>query len=126
MRRGSREHVVERFSSNGIGQTNIFLKDRLEQDWKGFCQTIDEVFHLTTDPEVPQELIEKWMLARCVTRKTKDDWSGVGTLHRDFTLFTGETCNRGSFQSAVLSAGFAVNRDMVSKLVLKVDQRGYE
>ncbi len=107
--------------SNSNGQVNIFLKQKIDQDWEDFMVAVDEFFGVVRDPEVPAEKLAEWIGQRCMTRKTRDDWAGVYALHRDFMQWSGESFTRPSFEAAVTSAGYAIHRGMISKLLLKED-----
>ena len=113
--------IMEATNTDRNGQIGIFQVERAESEWEEFCSAIDEVLNVTTDRAVPESDLLRWRQERCKSRKTFDDWGGLGALHRDFTAWRGEQYTVASFATAIQDAGYAVSRGMVSRLVLKED-----
>jgi hypothetical protein len=74
-----------------------------------------------TDNPIPSAILHAWISNRCVTRKSCDDWSGISTLQRDFQSYQPAEYTPASFRSAIERAGYAIDRGMVSRCVLKED-----
>jgi hypothetical protein len=113
--------IMNEVTDDRTGQIGIFSTEKVKTDWQEFCQYIDEVLGVTTEKQVPEGELLKWIGERCRSRKTREDWGGLGALYRDFTSWRGETFSPASFEQAVIDAGYAVNRGMVARLLLKED-----
>lgn len=102
------------------GQVGIFQVERAESDWQEFCSAIDEVLNVTTDKMIPDEVLRRWLSDRCKSRKTKEDWTSISALYRDFSRGN-DGYTVASFAAAITDSGYAISRGMVSRLILKED-----
>lgn len=73
------------------------------------------------DKAVPSAILHAWISNRTITRKLHDDWGGLKALHRDFTAYSDEEFTPAAFKEAVVTAGYAIENGMVSRLILKED-----
>ncbi len=74
-----------------------------------------------TDNPVPSAILHAWLSNRTVTRKSHDDWAGISALQRDFHTYQPIEFTAVAFLAAIEKAGYAMQDQMVSKLILKED-----
>jgi hypothetical protein len=104
------------------GQRDMFHAASQEMEVLDDMAYINKLFNLPPDDlPVPSAILHAWLSNRCLTRKTKDDWSGLKALHRDFMAYQGHEFTVAAFREAIGKAGYAINREMVSRLVLRAD-----
>jgi hypothetical protein len=109
------------------GQRNIFNSSSHQQEIDEMMDFIDKTFGTTPDdPKVPSAILHAWISKRCMTRKTRDDWTGLRALHRDFTEYQGHEFTAAAFKTAIERAGYAVANGMASRIILKEDHESLQ
>jgi hypothetical protein len=78
------------------------------------------------DPAGWRDAFLRWLKVACIHREGKDDYGGVGALHRDFCQWSIDSeqvpCNRATFDSLLLENGWRIDKyNMVPGLVLRED-----
>jgi hypothetical protein len=109
-------------SQDRKGQRDMFAAASQDMEVIDYMAYVNKLFNLPPDDlPVPSAILHAWISNRCMTRKTKDDWAGLKALHRDFTAYQGHEFTAGAFRDAIEKAGYAIEKDMVSRLVIKED-----
>lgn len=120
---GSRcDCILDVMSQDRKGQRDMFAAASEDMEVIDYMAYINKLFNLPPDDlPVPSAILHAWLSNRCMTRKTKDDWSGLKALHRDFMAYQGHEFTLAAFRDAIGKAGYAIEKDMVSRLVIKED-----
>lgn len=114
--------ILNVLSQDRKGQRDIFSAASQEMEVLDDMAYINTLFNLPPDDlPVPSAILHAWIGRRCMTRKTRDDWTGLRALHRDFTEYQGHEFTPAAFKLAIEKAGYAVANGMASRIVLKED-----
>jgi hypothetical protein len=120
---GSRcDCILDVMSQDRKGQRDMFGAASQDSEVLDYMAYVNKIFNLPPDDlPVPRAILRGWISNKCITRKLHDDWTSLYALQGDFHAYCGQKYAFNAFKDAIEKAGYAIEKDMVSRLVIKED-----